>query len=537
MCLLENILTYPPSKIPPVDLMTIVSKPSKKIAELANAYNDPVKLLRQVKTEPEEIWLQRGEAMALELFRMMAKRVPAYKDWLKKNKIDPLKIKTIADFSKIPTIDKDNYLRQYPLTDLCWDGKLSQGWRVYSATSGSTGEPFYFPRGNFQDQQYAITAEMYLLNNFQIDKKTTLYVDGFAMGAWIGGLFTYQAVKNVAERGRYNLSIITPGINKQEIIKSIIKLGPNYDQVILGGYPPFVKDVIDEGLSQGIKWQDYNLRIIFSAEAFSEKFRDYIAERIGLPNIYSLTLNHYGTVDQGTIAHETPVSVLIRRLAMTKPEIFESIFGQTVKVPTLTQYLPEMFYFEIENGKDIVCSAFSGIPLVRYDLKDNGGVLTFAEIKEKLASFGVNLEAEIKQAGITRTLMNLPFVFVYERADLSVCLSGANVYPEPIKRLIVSPKFQKYLTGKFTMLVERDKKQDPNLIIHLETKKNTRPTKLFVKFLKKEITEILLSENSEYRDQYNYNKKRALPKIKLWPCGHSTYFNLKGKQQWIMKIK
>jgi phenylacetate-CoA ligase len=507
---------------------------NEKITSLAKDYKDPVKLLNKLKSKPEKFWLARGEEMSLELFHLMAQKVPAYKDWLKKKKIDPKKIKTIEDLKKIPTIDKDNYLRKYPLTDLCWDGKLSKGWHVYSSTSGSTGEPFYFPRSNFQDQQYSVTAEMYLINNFHIDKKTTLYVDGFAMGAWIGGLFTYQAVKNVAERGNYNLSIITPGINKQEIIKAIRNLGPNYEQVILGGYPPFVKDVIDEGIAQGIKWSDYNLRIIFSAEAFSEKFRDYIAERIDLENIYSLTLNHYGTVDQGTIAHETPLSVLIRRLAIGQSEIFQEVFGQTIKVPTLAQYLPEMFYFEEDKGK-IICSTFSGIPLVRYDLKDNGGIFTLAEIKEKSKKFDIDLDDEIKKAKIKDTIMNLPFVFVYERADLSVCLSGANVYPEPIKRIIVEPKFNAKLTGKFTMIIERDKKQDPHLVIHFELKDKAKIDKAYEKDLKETILKTLLSENSEYRDQYNYDKKRAIPNLKFWPQDDPHYFALKGKQKWVIK--
>ncbi|MFA6416151.1 MAG: hypothetical protein WCW56_01555 [Candidatus Paceibacterota bacterium] len=510
-------------------------KPNPKIADLSKEYNNPVKLLEKLKTKPEKFWIGRGEEMALELFHMMAKRVPAYKNFLKKHDINPTKIKTVADFEKIPVINKDNYLREYPLADLCWDGNISHGWHVYSSTSGSTGEPFYFPRGNLQDKQYSVTAEMYLLNNFQIDKKTTLYVDGFAMGAWIGGLFTYQAVKNVAERGHYNLSIITPGINKQEIIKSILNLGPNYDQVILGGYPPFVKDVIDAGIEQGIKWSDYNLRIIFSAEAFSEKFRDYIAERIGLKNIYSLTLNHYGTVDQGTIAHETPLSVLIRRIAMRDSKIFESIFGQNMKVPTLAQYLPEMFYFEHDKGK-IICSAFSGIPLVRYDLKDNGGIFTLADIKTKLKELGINLDKEIKEAKISETNMNLPFVFVYERADLSTTLYGLNVYPEHVKEVLVShSEIKDRVTGKFTMLTKNDAKQNQYLEINVELKNGSKKDTNLKKTILKTVVENLINKNSEFRELYRNLGNRAKPKIIFWTCNHEKYFCLKGKQRWVIK--
>jgi phenylacetate-coenzyme A ligase PaaK-like adenylate-forming protein len=48
-----------------------------------------------------------------------------------------------------------------------------------------------------------------------------------------------------------------------------------------------------------VDWKKYNLRFIFSAEGFSETFRDYVAEVAGLKNAYLDTLNHYGTVDQG----------------------------------------------------------------------------------------------------------------------------------------------------------------------------------------------------------------------------------------------
>jgi hypothetical protein len=41
------------------------------------------------------------------------------------------------------------------------------------------------------------------------------------MGAWIGGLFTYEAIRRVGENGNYDMSIITPGINKAEVIKAV----------------------------------------------------------------------------------------------------------------------------------------------------------------------------------------------------------------------------------------------------------------------------------------------------------------------------
>src|SRR5476651_744614 len=144
---------------------------------LPSGFGNPVQLIDSLLSRPETYWILRGEKRVLNLFHQMSERVPAYKDFLKKNKIPTEKIQTILDLKKVPTIDKDNYLRAYLLKDLCWDGKLSEKQWTIAATSGSTGDPFYFPRESSQDWQYAIIAEMYMRTNFEIHKKTTLYID------------------------------------------------------------------------------------------------------------------------------------------------------------------------------------------------------------------------------------------------------------------------------------------------------------------------------------------------------------------------
>src|SRR3989344_4678686 len=195
------------------------------IPKIPEDFGNTSHLEKKLKERTEAYWVKRGESRALELFHLMAKRVPAYKDFLKRNKITPGLIKSIKDFKNIPPVDKNNYLRAYPIESMCWDGELKEKRWTISTNSGSTGDPFYFPREIDQDWHYAIVAELYLRNNFEIHKKSTLYLDCFAMGAWIGGLFTYEAIRLVAEKGKYPLTIYTPGIFKEEILKSIRILG------------------------------------------------------------------------------------------------------------------------------------------------------------------------------------------------------------------------------------------------------------------------------------------------------------------------
>lgn len=501
---------------------------------LQKELKDPAKLLVLLKTKTEDFWIRRGEKMALRLFHLMSRKVPAYKDFLKKKKINPAKIKTISDFKQIPLVDKNNYLRAYPLNLLCWEEKLSEGNWVYSTTSGSTGEPFYFPRQDLQDIYYAITAEIYLLSNFEIDKKTTLYIDSFAMGPWIGGLFTYQALKILAKRGGYNLSIITTGVSKEEIIKAVRSLAKNYDQIIIGGYPPFVKDAIDYGLANGIHWRKYNLGFVFSAEGFSEAFRDYIIKKTGLKDVYKSTLNHYGTVDLGTMSHETPLCVLVRRMALRKNSLYKRIFSDAKKLPTLTQYIPEMFYFE-DLDSNLVCSSYSGLPLVRYDLKDHGGIITLNQVVKNFSSIKIDLKLLLKKTGIDDSLWNLPFVYIYERSDFSVSISGANVYPETIRKALLDNRLQKYLTGKFTMLVKHDKKQNPYLEINIELMPKVGQTPFLKDLARTLIMNQLLKENSEYNVLHQHMPERVIPQIIFWSYEDQLYFKSGGKQKWVKK--
>lgn len=504
------------------------------IPTLPEDYTDIDHLYKWLREKPELYWQERGKRRALLLFHLMAQRVPAYRDFLKKHKISHDKIKKIEDFRHIPPIDKQNYLRFYPREALCWDGEFATKQWTISITSGSTGEPYYFPREQDQDMQYALTAELYLRMNFEIHKKTTLYIVGFPMGAWIGGVFTLQALSLLAKRGKYQLSIITPGINKLEIIKAVKNLGSHFDQILIGSYAPFLKDILDDGERYGLKWKEYKLGFIFSAEGFSETFRDYVAKKTTLKNIYTDTLNHYGTVDLGTMSHETPLCILLRKLGIKDKQIYDALFKQTLKLPTLTQYNPELFYFEDVNG-NLYCSAFSGFPLVRYDLKDHGGVLGFDMAINRLRDFGCNVLEIARELHLDHTIWHLPFVYVYERSDFSVSFFAFQIYPETVRKALQDSTLEESITGKFTMQVIYDDKGNQVFEIHVELKSTITITKKLEKQVQLLIIKKLLEENSEYRKTHEEYGERVFPHITFWPYEDPTFFKPGVKQKWVKK--
>lgn len=499
-------------------------------------YNNPNDLLLQLKRKSCDYWVKRGEKTALKNFQEMAHGVPAYKDFLKKHKVNPNSIKSIKDFKKIPVTNKENYLKSYKLKDLCWNGKFDKNKWVIASTSGSTGEPFYFPRTNDHDKQFKLTAELCLIDYFNIDKKTTLFIDCFALGVWIGGMFMYQAIKSLIDTNKYNLSVITPGADKTETIKAVKKIGQLFDQIIIGGYGPLVKDLIDDGIAQNINWKQYNLKFFFAAEGFTEKFRDYIHQKSGANSIYTDFINHYGTADMGTMAHETPLSIMIRRIVDKDDIIYKEIFRDARSLPTLIQYIPELFYFENIDGR-LICSSSSGLPLMRYDLKDRGGVYSIDEIKTILKKHKIDIYDELKRNGLQKKIWNLPLVYLYERSDFTVSIYSVNIYPNSILKALQEKKFDNLITGKFHMFVDFDRKQNQFFKINIEL----RPNILIRDKIKKEVVDSVISwlnkENSEWRDFYSDPKirKKIIPKIVYWPYQYPQYFKPGGKQKWIKK--
>jgi phenylacetate-CoA ligase len=497
-------------------------------------YADLPGLLHHNQSQPEPELKRRAQDRVLDLFHDMAQRVPAYRDFLSAHGISPSKIKTLADFQTVPTIDKQNYLRAHSLESLCWDGDFKNRSWVIASTSGSTGTPFYFPREKSQDMQYAGTAELYLRSNFQIHERSTLYIDAFPLGPWIGGIFTYEVIRTIAQKPGYALSIINTGVDKQEIIHAVKKFGQHFDQIIIGCYAPFLKDALDDGVRQGVDWKKYNLRFIFSAEGFSETFRDYVAETAGLKNPHLDTLNHYGTVDQGTLAHETPLSILIRRLALKTPDLYANIFPVRHKLPTLCQYDPELFYFE-EVAQGLLCSSYSGLPLVRYDLKDRGGVIGFEEMMARLADFGIDIEKECDEAGIAHTVWKWPFVFVYERSDLSASLYAFLVYPETVRKALQELELRNRVTGKFAMMTRFDQANDQYLEINVELKGGEQAHAGLNENIQQAVTRWLLEENSEFRKTHAELGHRIAPRIVLLPYEDPSYFKPGRKQQWVVR--
>lgn len=487
-------------------------------------------ILSQIYTKKSDYWSSVGQKMSLDLFKKAAEKVPAYKKFLNENNINCEKIKSWEDFKSLPIIDKKDYLKKFAFEELSWEGDLNKPL-IYTSTSGSSGEPFYFVRQEQLSWQCSVIKQLFLNQAITNPKEETLVVVCFAMGVWIGGLLTYKAFELAAIRENLPISIITPGISKKDIFNALKNLAPKYKNIIITGYPPFIKDIIDDAFAEGIDLKKTNIKFQFAAEAITESFRDYLAKKTKINNLYLDTFSIYGSADIGAMAFETTTGILIRRLALKNKDLFNDIFSPINKTPTLAQFIPHFINFEEVHGQ-IVLTGNSAMPLIRYSIGDHGGVFTFAEVEKKFKQHGIDIYEEARKLGVEKYISQLPFVFVYERSDLSISFYGLNIYPEWFRDVLLE---NDSLTGKFTLVTSFDKNQNQVLNIFIEKKKNVDLDISSREMIAKTIVSTLTANSSEYRELQNKIGKKAYPKLEFVDNGDVNYFAPGTKQKWVRK--
>jgi phenylacetate-CoA ligase len=460
------------------------------------------------------------------LFHEVTTRVPAYRTFLADHDVDPLTIRGFADFERLPIVTKQNYLQRHPLPDLCRDGRLDD-CDMIAVSSGSAGVPTFWPRFVADELGIARRFEQIFHDSFNADTKSTLAVICFALGTWVGGMYTADCIRHLAAKG-YRITVITPGNNKDEIFRVLSALGPSFEQVVLCGYPPFLKDVIDTGCARNFDFASLHVKWVTAGEVFSEELRTRMGEQVGAKNPCFDSASLYGTADAGVLGNETPLSVAIRRFLATRPDAARALFGQD-RLPTLVQYDPMSRFFEQRDGM-LLFSGDNGVPLIRYGILDSGGILTFQAMLEALATFGFDPRDELANA---RGVRALPFVWVFGRSDFTVSFHGANVYPENVTVGLERPEVREWVTGKFVLEALENEDRERRLSIIVELAAGVEASDARRDAIAGAIEEELVRLNSEFKTYVP--EGRRTPDVKLVAAGDPGNFPVGVKHRYTRK--
>ncbi len=487
---------------------------------------DTARYRSMIRTEDPALWEKAGARKALRIFHEAAKEVPAYGDFLHKHSVRPDSVRTVRDLAQIPPTTKENYIELYGLKERSWGG-IFDSHTIFAASSGSSGAPTLWPRGEAQEHEAAFLHDFILTDLFAVERVRSLVIIGFPMGVYVSGIAT--AVPTITALFRHaGCAVATVGNNKENFL-TVVKTAQNeFEQLILIGHPFFIKDVIETGQREKIVWTKTRVRTLFCSEGFSEDWRSYLAEQIRGSSPMDF-FNTYGSSEFLLVGFENPHTIALRQLASTDPRIATTLFGTTV--PNLFQYNPLMRFIETD-GPDLLITAHSGVPLIRFNQRDAGRVISFDAMDSALnPTAKKKLDATLKR--ISWEPWRLPFVTLSNRSDRTLKFYAANIYPEHIMHALNHTLFFKVLTGKFVMEKKYLKNMDESLEIRIELRQGVKKSARLAQMIQKQLVATLEHINMEYAFLRKHLAKDIVPRIDLRTYQDPAYFKAGLKPYYI----
>ncbi len=391
-----------------------------------------------------------SKARAFSEFIKAKKRVPAYSQFLKERGFDLPSFKGfIPNIHEIPVIDKENYIKKYDINSRCINGAIPFKGVVIDESSGSSGTATNWVRGK---RERKVNAKMIQFGLGNLLGNAPLFIiNAFALGPWATGVNVTMACSNFA-------TVKSLGPDKLKIENTLLQFGFKHKYVIMG-YPPFLKQLVD---NPNIPWHNYNVTFIFGGESMSEGMRDYILNK-GIKKVYS----SLGASDlELNISAENDFTISVRNLMRSNNAFREKISKFAGALPMIFQYNPSDFLMESNDKGELlitICRPGYVAPKIRYNLHDRGHSITMKELYNLLD------ELNIDRGTIIKPDTDLPLLFHYGRADMTVSFFGCNISPVDIQETIYQIPNLSNMINSFCIETLEDENGTKKLNIAFET--------------------------------------------------------------------
>lgn len=365
--------------------------------------------------------------------RQVCARVPGYRRFLAVHGAG-----TDTAFEALPLQTKQNYLLEYPIEELCWDGNLGDCHLIGSSSGFSKSGSVFWPKRPKDEAQYLESLERMLALNYGIDRKRTLILCCMALGTWFGGMTITAALRVIAASGRLPITVCTPGLNLAEAVDVYARFYPNFQQVLWITNPSNIGLISALINRKELEMPPGSCFFPVVGEYFSEAFRESVAARYHhQPDSPFVVWTGYGSADTGDIGVETAATIRFRKFVHADSALRQQLFGSD-DTPMLLALNPKA-QVEILDGQ-IVVTKDQLVPLVRYNTGDEGGLLPTAALAREL-SLPADLLAELPET----------LLFVRGRASNAIIFYGTNLNVQDINQHFLGlPREMRY-SGLFTV--------------------------------------------------------------------------------------
>lgn len=427
--------------------------------------------------------------------------VPAYRDFLGGATTETVQIGRRI----VPTTDKGSYVEAYSVDNRCVGGALGRRHVTIDESSGSSGTPFNWVRT--QQERHASHLFVSHFARYCFGDEPMIAINAFSMGAWATGLNMGAALER-------NTIVKNTGPDADKILSTLDFLGPERRYLICG-YPPFLRQLMEEAAKRGFPLADYHLMGLVGGEGMSEGLRDY------LDPVFSPVYSGYGATDvEIGLAGETPVSVAIRRLARDNPRLRTALFGDDQRLPMLFQYNPLAHHVTVTEEGELVFTITRLevlAPRIAYNIHDKGGVARFGDFVAALRDNGFDLAG----LGLDTAPVPLPFMWVHGRSDYTVSVMGANIYPEDLEQAVYQSKMLADRTVSFLLSSIENEDGTIRPVFAFEVRGTIDAT------LRDRYEELIPNQirliNADYRVAAKENPEAVRPRIELHKPGTGPF--------------
>lgn len=389
----------------------------------------------------ESVRWRVGRVGAWVQFEHARRHVPAYRDFLRS-------VTAKCGRPAIPITDKMNYVKAFSLEKRCVDGRLPAEGIIIDESSGSSGRPTNWVRGEKERAMNRRTLRLGLRH--RLGSEPLFILNAFALGPWATGINITMALTAYSR-----MKALGPDISKIE--NTLREFGMNHHYVVLG-YPPFLKNLVDRA---NVDWRRYRVSMIYGGEGMPEAMRRHLQQK-GIGRIYG----SYGASDlELNIAAETDFTIALRRRMETLPGLAARLLRHHGALPMIFQYNPTDFFLEVNGAGELVvtvCRPGCVTPKIRYNIHDLGQVVRFPELIEILAAEGLGPD------DLDSNALDLPLLFHYGRSDQSVAYYGCKIPPADIQDVLYRiPALAKSVDG-FQLRTVESNEGDKQLVLALD---------------------------------------------------------------------
>jgi phenylacetate-CoA ligase len=459
-------------------------------------------------------WSERvGLLMAWRAFAQAQEQVPAYSLFLARQNARQDYFETLAEqFASIPETDKNAYVRAFPTAERCVDGCIPAQHVIVDESSGSTGLPYNWVRSRAEVLHTRRACSYF--HRYYFGNQPLFIINAFSMGAWATGVTIGAALDA-------NGIVKSTGPDLDKILHTLRFFGPGY-RYLITGYPPFLKRLLDYGEEQGLDWSAYHLLGMVGGEGMSEGLRRYLLRH------FEKILSGYGASDlEVGVAAESDLSIALRQLMEARPEIREALIGADHRVPMLFQYNPLDHYIEVNANRELVVTITRSVlsPRIRYNVKDEGGIISYAEVCRRLRQVGIDIQELLPKGA---RWARLPFLYVFGRRDSTISYMGANIYPEDVEVSLFASRYASRL-GAFCMeLLEDEHSNEARPCIHVEVM-NGELTDTLRQSLQEALLSKLCELNADFRQAVHEDERASELQIVLHQAGQGPFAQNAGR--------